>query len=84
MRGSRGRGGTTCNGGSRGIRSEDIDGAAALDRGFAMSICYSFGLMGFNLIAALRGALLKNGSSEGDSTKNFSCVFICVASPPAL
>ena len=37
MRGSRGRGSTTCNGGSRGIRSEDIDGAAALDRGFAMS-----------------------------------------------
>ena len=83
MRGSRGRGGTTSNGGSLGIRSEDD--AAALDRGFARSfLCTSFGFMGFNPIAALRGALLKNGSSERDSTKNFSCVFICVASPPAL
>ena len=83
VRGSRGRGGVTCNGGSRGIRSGD--GAAGLDRGFALSFLWTgFGFMGFNSIAHFRGALLTNRSSEGDSTKDFSCVFICVASPPAL
>ena len=57
MRGSRGRGGTTSNGGSLGIRSEDD--AAALDRGFARSfLCTSFGFMNFNSIMALRGGSL--------------------------
>ena len=59
VRGSLGRGGTTSNGGSLGIRSEDD--AAALDRGFARSfLCTSFGFMGFNSIAALRGGSLDN------------------------
>ena len=83
VRGSRGRGGATCNWGSRSIRSEV--GATALDRRFVLG-CLStgFGFMGFNSIAAFRGTLLMNRSIEEDSSSDLSCVFICVTSPLAL